>query len=118
MNLRERITNLEEIKSEMLEKKYGKNIRDLEFGEKVLTGIVDPLLNAIDNGEKYCVVLGKMVPEERNWDPNGNGDWNPVRDYITTDDIATEDNDREKEKDNIYSFLRGEQKEKRSGRLR
>lgn len=103
--------NNEIIKSEMLDKKYGDNIHFLEFNEDVQTGIVNPLLNARDKDEKYCVVLGLMVPQ------GFDGEWKPIRDYITTDDIKTEENDREQEYQNIYSFLRGEERIKRNSNM-
>ena len=102
-------------KDEMLYKKYGRNIHDIDLKETIKTGIEDRLMQARELDVPYCVVFGSVIPTG-NWDKYGNGDWNPPRDYITTDDIATIDNDREKEKENIYSFLRGEVIEKSEGR--
>ena len=98
------------LQNEKIEKIYGNNIHDFGFGETVEDGIVNPLLDAREKGEKYCVILGQMVPEERIWDPTGNNDWNPLREYITTEDIASDS--RESEKNNIYAFLRGQEKDK------
>ena len=95
----------------MISREIVEYIHDFDFGETVETGIVNPLLDARERKEKYCVILGKKVPEERIWDPIGNNDWKPVREFITTEDIATEDYNREQEKENIYSFLRGDVKE-------
>jgi len=109
MTMFDKMKNSLILQNEQLEKVYGNNIHDYEFGETVEEGIVNPLLDAREKDEKYCVVLGTKVPEERFWDPTGNNDWNPVREYITTEDIAS--NSREDEKNNIYNFLRGQVKE-------
>ena len=112
MSLKDRLMNFEFFKDEVLYKKYGKNIHDMGIDESIQTGIVEKLLNARELGVPYCVVFGGLTPVNTKWDPYGNGDWKPPRDYIATDDIATEDNDREQERKNIYAFLRGEIKEK------
>lgn len=109
MTMFDKMKNSLILQNEQLEKVYGNNIHDYEFGETVEEGIVNPLLDVREKDEKYCVVLGTKVPEERFWDPTGNNDWNPVREYITTEDIAS--NSREDEKNNIYNFLRGQVKE-------
>ena len=93
---------------------YGINMHGLEYGDTVRTGVVEPLLNARSEGRRFCVELG-MVPGGREWDIYGDGEWNPPRPYITTDDIATPDNDREQEERNIYDFLRGKKMEKEVG---
>ncbi len=106
------------IKDEILFRKYGPNIHDIDLTETIKTGIEDRLIGARELNIPYCVVFGGVVPGGTAWDRYGNGDWNPPRDYITTDDIATEEKDIEKERENIYSFLRGELKVEEKGRSR
>ena len=118
MGIKDRLMNISAIKNDVLYRKYKENIHDIDLNESIKTGITDRLMSARELGVPYCVVFGHVVPGGVSWDPYGNGDWNPPRDYITTDDIATEDNDREKEKQNIYAFLRGETLEKEKGRTK
>ena len=106
--LKEKIMESEAVKDEIIYSKYGDNIHDIDLTETIKTGIVDRLMHARELGIPYCIVFGSTIPVNTKWDPYGNGVWNPPRDYITTDDIAEEDNDREKELQNIYTFLRGE----------
>ena len=106
------------IRDDVLIRKYGSNIHDIDLKETIKTGIEDKLMKARELGVPYCVIFGHVVPTTPRWDPYGNGDWNPPREYITTDDIATEDNDREQEKENIYSFLRGEVKKDKINRTK
>ncbi len=116
MGIKEKLMSVNAIKDDVLYRKYGSNIHDIDLTETIQTGITDRLMNARELGVPYCVVFGNVVPGTPAWDPYGNGDWNPPRDYITTDDIATEDNDREREMQNIYTFLRGEEIIKEKGR--
>lgn len=118
MGIKDRLMNINAIKNKVLYRKYKENIHDIDLNESIQTGITDRLMGARELGVPYCVVFGHVVPSGISWDPYGNGDWNPPRDYITTDDIATENNDREKEKQNIYTFLRGEILEKGKGRTK
>lgn len=95
-----------------LSKNYGSNIHDLGLDETIKTGITDKLIGARELGVDYCVVFEGVVPGGSSWDPYGDGKWNPKRGFITTQDIAREDNDRELERQNVYAFLRGEEKVK------
>jgi hypothetical protein len=97
------------IKDEILFRKYGPNIHDIDLKETIKTGIEDRLIGARELNIPYCVVFGGVVPAGTGWDRYGNGDWNPPRDYITTEDIATDDNNREIERQNVFAFLRGEE---------
>lgn len=115
MGIKERIMKLEWVKNDVLVRKFGKNIHDMDFGETIKTGVEDRLMQARELNVPYCVVFGCLQPSGTSWDPYGNGDWNPPRDYITTYDIATEENDREEERQNVYAFLRGEILEKKKG---
>ena len=117
MSIMDRLMRFDAVKDEVLYSRYGGNIHDIDLTETITTGITDRLMNARELGIPYCVVFGRIVPAG-NWDKYGDGKWNPPRDYITTDDIATEDNDREKERQNVYAFLRGELKEKEEERKR
>ena len=116
-HIKDNLMHLKAFKDQALYKKYGANIHDIDLNETIKTGITDRLMNAREMGIPYCVVFGNVIPVGTSWDPYGNGDWNPPRDYITTDDIASESNDRNLEEKNIYSFLRGEEitKEKEKG---
>ena len=107
--LRDKLMQYETFKNDALVRKYGNNIHDIDLTETIKTGVADKLIQARELGVPYCVVFGRVVPATPAWDPYGNGDWNPPRDYITTEDIAEESNDREKERQNIYTFLRGEE---------
>lgn len=112
MSIKNLLFNLKFFKDEYLYKKYRGNIHDIDLNETIKSGIEDRLMDARELGIPYCVVFGHVVPSG-NWDPYKSGKWNPPRDYIGTDDIETENNDREQEKQNIYSFLRGETKEEK-----
>ncbi len=116
MGIMDKLMVIEAVKNEVLFKKYGANIHDIDLTETIKTGIEDRLMGARELNIPYCVVFGSVIPTGTTWDRYGNGDWNPPRDYITTDDIATEDKNREQERENIYAFLRGELKEKKEGR--
>ena len=116
MGIKDRLMKIDSIKNDVLYRKYKDNIHDIDLNESIKSGITDRLMDARELGIPYCVVFGHILPAGTSWDPYGNGDWNPPRDYITTDDIATEDNNREKERENIYAFLRGEVLEKEKGR--
>jgi hypothetical protein len=107
-NLKEKMMKYESVKNDVLVGKYGKNIYDIELTDTIKTGVADKLMQARELGIPFCVIFGHVVPGGK-WDPYENGTWNPPRDYITTEDIATEDNDRDKERQNIYAFLRGEE---------
>ena len=96
------------VKDIIISKKYGNNIHDLGLDESIESGIEKKLLLARELGVPYCVVFGGVIPIEKSWDRYGNGEWNPPRDYIGTEDIATFENDRELERQNIYAFLRGD----------
>ena len=110
MGIREKLEKIQFIKDEILYRKYGKNIHDIDLTETIETGIVDRLMKARELNVPYCVVFGNVVPSG-NWDKYGDGTWNPPRDYVTTDDIKTEDRDFEQERKNIYDFLRGKKLE-------
>ena len=116
MGIKDKLMNVKAIKDQVLFEKYGANIHDIDLNETIKTGIVERLMKARGMGIPYCVVFGHVVPAGTSWDPYGNGDWNPPRDYITTDDIAREDNNRELEEQNIYTFLRGEEIIKEQGK--
>ena len=91
-----------------LVKKYGStNIYEVEQNESIEEGIVKRLLNARDLGVPYAVIFDNVLPLSKIWDKFGDGTWHPKRNYITTEDIADPKNDREKERKNIYDFLRG-----------
>jgi hypothetical protein len=109
MGLKERLMKLDFVKDGVLSEKYGSNIHDMGLDESIETDLVERLMTARELDVPYCVVFGRVIPMGKNWDPYGNGEWNPPRDYITTEDIATEDKDLELERQNIYSFLRGEE---------
>ena len=111
MGIREKIDKLEFVKNQMLYRKYGSNIHDIDLNETIETGIVDRLMKARELKIPYCVVFGNVIPSGKTWDIYGDGTWNPSRDYITTDDIKTEDGDLEQERKNIYDFLRGKKLE-------
>ena len=116
MGIKERLMKIRAIRDDVLYKKYRGNIHDVDLTETVKTGITDRLMQARELDIPYCVVFGGVIPAGISWDPYGNGDWNPPREYITTDDIATEDKNREKEEQNIYAFLRGEEIKKEHGK--
>ena len=109
MGLSDKLMNINFVKNSVLSGRYGNNIHDLGLNENIETCIVQKLMTARELDIPYCVVFGRVMPMSKTWDPYGNGEWNPPRDYITTDDIATEDKDMELERQNIYAFLRGEQ---------
>ena len=111
MSLRQRLEKFRIIKDQMLYKRFGNNIHDIDLNETIQTGVVDRLMHARELNVPYCVVFGSVVPSVKTWDKFGDGTWNPPRDYITTEDIKTEDNDREQELKNIYDFLRGKKLE-------
>ena len=108
MGIKKKLEGIRFIKNYLIEKEFGDNIHDMGLNESIESGIVERLLNARKINIDYCVVFGNIVPMNSNWDKYGNGTWNPSRDYITTNDIKTPDNDLEQEKKNIYAFLRGE----------
>lgn len=99
MDIRKQIEELEFIKNDILVKRFGNNIHDLDLTETVETGIVNRLLNARELGIDYAVVIGGVASATIS---------NPLRSVITTYDIATVNNDREQERKNIYAFLRGD----------
>lgn len=107
--LKEKKMKYELFKHTALVRKYGSNIHDIDLTESITTGVADRLIRARELGIPYCVILGRVVPVTPSWDPYENGNWNPPRDYITTEDIAEENNDREKERQNVFTFLRGEE---------
>ena len=111
MSIRQQLERLQFFKDQMLYNKFGSNIHDIDLNETIQTGIVDRLMKARELGIPYCVVFGHTIPSSRTWDKFGDGTWNPPRDYISTEDIQTEDNDREQEIKNIYDFLRGKKLE-------
>ena len=90
---------------------YGINMHGIDYNETIRSGIVEPLMQARNEGRRFCVEFGYVIPSSKDWDIFGDGEWNPSRRYITTDDIATPDNDREQEEKNIYDFLRGKKME-------
>ena len=112
MEIKEKLMKIKTIRDHMLYRKYHGNIHDVDIIESVKKGIVDRLMHARELDIPYCVMIEGIIPTSTSWDPYGNGDWNPSRGYITTDDIAEEDKNREKEKQNIYAFLRGEELKK------
>ena len=116
MGIKEKLMGINFFKDEKLYKKYGDNVYDMGMEDTIEKGIVEKLMNARDLDIPYCVVFGSLTPMGTRWDPYGNGEWHPPRDYIATDDIATEDNNREQERQNVYAFLRGEVKAKEEGR--
>ena len=93
--------------------KYRENIHYIDLRDTIQKGVIDKLMNARKLDIPYCVMIGGVVPAY-DWDIYEHAKWNPVRDYITTDDIETPDHDEEEELKNIYKFLRGEEKEKGS----
>ena len=108
MALRDKLMKINFIKNSFLSEKYGNNIHDIGLNENIEEGIVQRLMNARELNIPYCVIFGRVMPMGKTWDPYGNGEWNPPRDFITTEDIATDDKDSELERQNIYAFLRGE----------
>ncbi len=118
MSLKDRINRIPFVEEMTLGKKYGSNIHDMGLNESIEKDLVERLMKAREMGIPYCVVFGGITPMTKTWDQYGDGTWNPPRRYITTDDIATEDNDLDKERENIYAFLRGEQIEKEKGKSR
>lgn len=91
--------------------KYKGNIYDLDLRDSIQAGIIDKLMYARKLGISFCVMLGGVPLYD--WDIFEHAKWNPIRDYITTDDIETPDHNEEELK-NIYRFLRGEEIEKSS----
>lgn len=112
MGIKEKIMELEFVRDYILVSKFGKNIHDVDLTESVKTGIADRLLMARELGIEYAVVIKGIVPISVSWDRYGDGTWNPKRSYISTEDIKTEDNNREQEEKNIYDFLRGKEASK------
>ena len=112
--IKETLMKSETIKNDVLVNKYGKNIYDISLTDTIKTGVADKLMQARELDVPFCVIFGAVVPGGK-WDPYEGGDWNPPRDYITTEDIATDNNDREQEMQNIYAFLRGEEPIKEKG---
>jgi hypothetical protein len=111
MGIVDKIKALQFVKDEILYRKFGNNIHDIDLNETIQTGVVDRLMKARELGIDYCVVVGGVVPSTKTWDKFGDGTWNPPRDYISTEDIATADRDPEQELKNIYDFLRGKKLE-------
>jgi hypothetical protein len=109
MGLKDKLMKFDFVKDSVLSEKYGSNIHDMGLDENIEKDLVGRLMTAREVDIPYCVVFGGIIPMGKNWDPYGNGEWNPSRDYITTEDIATEDKDLELERQNIYAFLRGEE---------
>lgn len=114
MGLKEKIREIGFIQDAYLIREFGSsNIHDMDLRDTIEEGVVKRLLKARELGVKYAVVLGNVIPISKSWDPYGDGEWNPVRKYITTEDIKDPNNDREREKQNIYDFLRGKKAEKK-----
>ncbi len=107
MGIKQKIQELKFVRDYLLAKNYGENIHDVDLTETIETGVVNRLLTARDLGIKYAVVLGGIVPSTKTWDRYGDGTWKPLREYITTEDIKTPDNNRDLEEQRIYDFLRG-----------
>ena len=112
MGIKEKIIELEFIKNCILVRKFGKNIHDVDLWETVQTGIVNRLLIARALDIDYAVVVSGVIPSGKSWDKYGDGTWNPRRSYISTDDIKTDDYNKEQEERNIYDFLRGKESTK------
>ena len=88
------------IRDEVLYEIYGENIHYFDLrDESVENGIIRKLMLARELGINYCVVVEGVVPMDR--------EWNPLKGYITTKDIATKNGDREEERENAYLFLHG-----------
>jgi len=113
MSLIDKLRESHFMQDSYLVREFGSNIHDIDLRESIKEGIVDKLLKARELDIKYAVVFGYVIPSGRSWDPYGDGEWNPKRTYITTEDIKDKDNDREKERQNIYDFLRGKKAEKK-----
>ncbi len=107
-NIKDTLMKIPAIKDDVLYRKYGNNIYGLNLGDKIETAVADKLIKARDLGVPFCVMFGNPAIFD-GWDPYKNGKWNPPRDYITTEDIATDDNNREIERQNVFAFLRGEE---------
>lgn len=107
MGIKEKIMELKCVRDYILVSKFGNNIHDVDLLESIQTGVVNRLLIARELGIDYAVVVEGIVPMSKIWDKYGDGTWNPNRSYISTEDIKTEDNNREQEERNIYDFLRG-----------
>lgn len=107
MGIKEKIMELEFVRDYILVSKFGNSIHDVDLTETVKTGIVDRLLMARELGIDYAVVVKGVIPMSKTWDIYGDGTWNPNRSYISTQDIKTQDNNRDQEERNIYDFLRG-----------
>ena len=106
MGIKEKIMELKCVRDYILVSKFGNNIHDVDLLESIQTGVVNRLLIARELGIDYAVVVEGIVPMSKIWDKYGDGIWNPNRSYISTEDIKTEDNNREQEEINIYDFLR------------
>ena len=109
MGIKDKLMKIRAIRDNILYRKYRGNIHDVDLTESVKTGIADRLMQARELDIPYCVIFGGVIPTGTSWYPYGNGDWNPPREYITTDDIKTEDKNKEQERQNVYAFLRGEE---------
>ncbi len=107
MKIIDKIKQLEIVRNYILERKYGINIHNVDLNESIQSGIVDKLLNARDANIKYAIILDGVCPLGKSWDKYGDGSWNPKNKVITTEDIKTDNNDKLKEEQNIYDFLRG-----------
>ena len=107
MGIKEKIMELRFVRDYILVSKFGNNIHDVDLLESIQTGVVNRLLIARELGIDYAVVVEGIVPMSKILDKYGYGTWNPNRSYISTEDIKTEDNNREQEERNIYDFLRG-----------
>ena len=115
MSLKEKLREISFIQDAYLMREFGpSNIHDIDLRESIEEGVERRLLQARELGVKYAVVLGNVIPIGKIWDKYGDGEWNPKRKYITTEDIKDPDNNREKERQNIYDFLRGKPVEKKN----
>lgn len=112
MKIREKIMELEFIRDYILVSKFGNNIHYVDLAETIETGVVNRLMLARELGIDYAVVVSGIIPIGRDWDKYGDGTWKPQRFYIATDDIKTQDNNRDQEERKIYDFLRGKPIEK------
>lgn len=114
MGLKDKLREISFIQDAYLLREFGaSNIHDMDLRESIEEGVVKRLLQARELGVKYVVVLGNVIPISKTWDKFGDGEWNPKRQYISTEDIKDPENDREKERQNIYDFLRGKKTEKK-----
>ncbi len=108
MSLKDKLLKNRSIREYHLARKYGpNNIHTVDLGESIKEGVEDRLLGARKINVGYVVDIEGIVPYGKGWDPYGDGTWNPVREFITTDDIKTKDKDLGVERQRIYDFLRG-----------